>query len=324
MRASSCFAVLALGALPLCGCSGPAPLLWTNLSRASTQGELFTGLWGRGTELYAVGLGGVVERSRDRGQTWEPRQVDPINGAPPLLWAVAGGQTRLFAVGEAGTILRSDDDGDSWKPLPSPTSATLYALWVTDDDTVVAVGDGGTIVTTVDGGASWKAPSSGTALTFWSLVHRSDGEYVAVGGGESTPMFSPAQGIVARSSDAGATWTSTVVAADQLGGVDGVSGQMFAAGYGGEMLVSADGGGSWAALTSGVTVGLGRVRVGADGRVVAAGGIDGLGTIIESSDVSHGFAIDFCPGGSGVIDLWRSDDGVYFALADDGTLSRGE
>lgn len=141
----------------------------------------------------AVGEDGVVLRTEDGGATW--RQVDV--GTRARLRAVAlSGSTAAYVVG-SDIVLRSEDEGRSFTPVAD------------------AEGEWTSVTTTASGSQAWLTTASGE---IWQLSGESvspvfttpegplsgiaatpDGEHlVAVGAG----------GLVLRSDDGGAQWTS--------------------------------------------------------------------------------------------------------------------
>jgi len=112
--------VLALGVMPLLGCSDSG------------------GAGGDG------GTGGV-DRS---GWFWQNPlpQGNALNG---VSFTDANTGT---AVGEAGTIVRTTDGGETWVTQDSGTTSALNGVSFTDANTGTAVGQNGTILRTTDGG----------------------------------------------------------------------------------------------------------------------------------------------------------------------------
>lgn len=103
--------------------------------------------------LFAVGAGGAILRSLDRGATWD----EPVSGTSSVLraaWRRADGV--LFVAGDEGTVLRSSDRGATWRALTSGTSAGLRHLAGNAEQIFVA-GEDGTIRQSRDGGLTWHA-----------------------------------------------------------------------------------------------------------------------------------------------------------------------
>ena len=100
---------------------------------------------------WAVGEGGVVVCSADRGVTWvrKGREED-------VAWndVFVSGQ-KVWLVGEFGRISSSSDGGETWKPSNSPVKTSLMAIAFRDKTNGVAVGLDGVVLVTRDGGSKW-------------------------------------------------------------------------------------------------------------------------------------------------------------------------
>ena len=124
--------------------------------------------------------------SRDRGETWEEREVPE----PLLSLAVhPDDPRRLIASGERG-LHASDDGGRTWKARRGP--AGLLA-WL-DSDRLVAVSGDGEAFFSSDGSRWRRAGSAGGQPAAFEAAD--DGLYVALH-----------DGTVKRSADAGRSWT---------------------------------------------------------------------------------------------------------------------
>jgi hypothetical protein len=141
-------------------------LTWHS-QRAQIAGDLGTppdlhGVWGSGSDLFAVGNGTILH-SNDRGGTWQVQRraltedLTAIWGSSPNDIFVVGS-----IVGEFATplILHSSDRGTTWsrQNLPLVANEFLYAVWGCPGS-VYAVGGGNgsaLILHTTDGGTTWK------------------------------------------------------------------------------------------------------------------------------------------------------------------------
>jgi photosystem II stability/assembly factor-like uncharacterized protein len=77
-------------------------------------------IYGRGSELWTLGVGGTILHSPD-GQTWKPQS----SGTERALYSVFGSGPLLIAVGKLGVILLSTDRGQHWQQQKSITPARL-------------------------------------------------------------------------------------------------------------------------------------------------------------------------------------------------------
>lgn len=143
-----------------------------------------------------------------------------------------------WVVGTSGTLLYTDDAGASWRPQPVPATTNLRGIATQDAGPVFVAGDG-VLLTSTDTGAHWTALGDGhtsfvavaaaqgaeTALAVsdtgavFSIEH---GQLVSRGSfaGARAVAISPdgdsailvGDGLIARSSDGGQTWTPLSVA----------------------------------------------------------------------------------------------------------------
>jgi hypothetical protein len=120
----------------------------------STTGTGMSGL----TVTWRFGQGGVIERSTDRGQTWE-RQ--PSGVAATLVEGSAPGDRVCWIVGEHGVVLRTID-GRTWQRLPSPTPADLVAVHAWSESSATVTAADRAEYETTDGGKSWRRRDPGT------------------------------------------------------------------------------------------------------------------------------------------------------------------
>lgn len=117
-----------------------------------------------GTRLVAVGEGGIVLLSDDRGVSWR-RVATPV---VHTLTAVSFADERTgLAVGHRGALLRTTDGGTTWEQVALPAeggdaaaaqeSLTLLgAHWVSAQE-AVAVGAFGAAYRSTDGGRTWSS-----------------------------------------------------------------------------------------------------------------------------------------------------------------------
>ena len=121
-----------------------------------------------GPSALAVGYGGFVVLSVDRGETWGAPRASGLEHSLFGVHLFAGGR-RAVAVGEGGAIYRSQDVGRNWEPVESPTAETLWDVAFVDDSYGVAVGDRGMLLVTADGGATWRREEAGTDADLYSV-----------------------------------------------------------------------------------------------------------------------------------------------------------
>jgi uncharacterized repeat protein (TIGR03803 family) len=160
------------------------------------------------TPSIAVGGGGSVYLSTDKGAHWHPAfsgTGEDLNAVEILTDSIA------VAVGENGTILRSLDGGMTWNQaaiIESTFSATRriagpgdpvkgVKVSATNSSKATAVGGNGSIYQTSDYGATWYTRSSGTTATLYGVDYFDAGTILVTGDQVSL-----------RSTDGGSTWST--------------------------------------------------------------------------------------------------------------------
>ena len=195
---------------------------------------------------WTCGQLGTLLHSRDGGKTWQAQSsgveayllgvefLDPLNG---------------IVVGRDTAVLTTTDGGATWKQSPLKETAelwddvTLFAAAMIDARNICAVGDMGRIFVTEDGGVSWseiKTPlydeMAMMGKVLYAVVYDSGTLYTA--GIDSTFAFSR---------DRGKTWTvgDTGFEKPDLFCLDFVGPFGLAAGSGGHVIKTTDGGATW-------------------------------------------------------------------------------
>jgi photosystem II stability/assembly factor-like uncharacterized protein len=118
-----------------------APLLVT--SRADASGV---------AAVWRLGEGGVIERSVDRGQTWEQQQT----GAEAALLAGSAPSSTVCWLAGAGGIILKTSDGRTWQRITSPTKADIVSVRALSETTATVTTADRAEYTTFDGGATWR------------------------------------------------------------------------------------------------------------------------------------------------------------------------
>jgi Carboxypeptidase regulatory-like domain/Photosynthesis system II assembly factor YCF48/Putative zinc-finger len=106
-----------------------------------------------GKYLWRLGQAGKIDRSSDRGKTWQAQK----SGITADLTAGSATSEKIcWVVGKAGTILLTTDSGRHWKQIASPITGDLGGIRAADE-THATVWDAANSMTfaTTDGGATW-------------------------------------------------------------------------------------------------------------------------------------------------------------------------
>jgi hypothetical protein len=101
---------------------------------------------------WRFGQDGVIEKSSDRGQTWE-RQSSGVANA--LADASAPTDRVCWMVGARGIVLRTTD-GRTWQRLNSPTDADLVAVHAWNESSATITASDRSEYETADGGKTWR------------------------------------------------------------------------------------------------------------------------------------------------------------------------
>jgi hypothetical protein len=105
---------------------------------------------------WRVVAGTTVERSIDRGTTWQPQSI----GVPVrLVTGTAPSSTICWLVGTGGVVLLSTD-GQTWQRAAFPEPIDLTAVLATDGSRATVTASDGRAFTTTDGGKTWTIVSS--------------------------------------------------------------------------------------------------------------------------------------------------------------------
>ncbi len=195
---------------------------------------------------WAVGQLGTLIHSEDGGRSWiaQDSGTEAYLLGVDFLDAVNG-----IAVGRDTAVLTTSNGGRTWEPSPLKTTAelfgdvTLFSAVMIDTQHFCAVGDMGRIFITEDGGRNWsetKTPLYDEMMmmgrVLYAVVYDSGTLYAA--GIDSTFAFSK---------DSGRSWTvgDTGFQKPDLFCIDFVGPFGLAAGSGGHVIQTSDGGATW-------------------------------------------------------------------------------
>jgi photosystem II stability/assembly factor-like uncharacterized protein len=266
---------------------------WSQAQSVPTRALLTGVCFGNAREGVAVGHDEVILTTRDGGQTWALAHFAP-ESQQPLLDVVCAGR-RVIAVGAYGVYFSSRDGGASWgqkkfapvagKPAPDREVASggasgadaaghvpapddvrrdfhLNKIAASSPDTLYIAAEGGHLYRTDDGGLTWH-----------ELPSPYDGSFFGVRplGGDTVLAYG-LRGNLFRSEDAGATWRKVETGTyAMLNDAVSVGASIAVVGLSGVVLVSRDGGRSFALMQQEDRKGLSAARaVGVD-TLVAVG-----------------------------------------------------
>ena len=105
-----------------------------------------------GSTRWRITTSGMVQRSIDRGLTWENQ---PTGESAILTAGAAPSNTVCWLVGRGGVVLLTTD-GRSWRRVPFPQTLDLIAVAASNDRQATVTAASGAKFTTTDGGRSWR------------------------------------------------------------------------------------------------------------------------------------------------------------------------
>ena len=285
--------------------STDAGMAWSALTSGTTQ-NLYDVYFLNEAEGVAVGDGGTIRRTTDGGASW----ATVVSGVRDGLRSVSFNGANGICGGLSQDILYSTDSGATWHvsqrgffgggffgaQMLSPTLGV-----VTGQNSIFQGLQG----TTVDGGEHWTFHpfyfngNEGTADDVFFFDDMT---------GVSSGVLFDGTGAIARTSNGGTDWKSTIFP-QGMQGIDFPKPEVgFAVGFVGTILTSSDLGLTWPAQTSGTffdlfdvhfaSDGLTGVAVGAGGtilRTTNGGQASGLELVAAVSRKGH-FDIDLLPG----------------------------
>ncbi|MCS6915731.1 MAG: hypothetical protein RMK29_10195 [Myxococcales bacterium] len=157
-------------------------------------------------EIYVAGERGVLRRSRDRGQTWEPvptgvvQTIRALRGTGGTLWAAAwdglvlrydgqrvdrlwtqqrewlwdlwAGPEGIYTVGQRGLVLVRPAAEKRWLPFRTTPPNDLTSIWGTNAGILYTVGDAGLVLRSQDGGRHWEREESADLKGVRVRLHR--------------------------------------------------------------------------------------------------------------------------------------------------------
>lgn len=250
---------------------------------------------------YAVGAGGQILRTTDAGASWQAENLP----TPIALMSVAAAGEHVIAVGQMGTIFTRAADG-SWNPADSGSPERLMNVDVNDRGQAVAVGAFGAILRSDDGGRSWANAAPETWAGVFEDRSGSLGDffqpsvYVAQIADDGRAWIAGELGLIARSDDAGKTWTIAHAGGSGLSQIDPTisglviraDGTGFATGQSGFLMKTTDSGKTWTKLPAPTKANLFEVTSTPDGMVLATGMRDMVLSTDNGQTWSHVNALD--------------------------------
>jgi photosystem II stability/assembly factor-like uncharacterized protein len=244
--------------------------------------EMFSVAMRDAATTTAVGPDGLIMHTTDSGASWHTVASPTQN----VLRRIRYYNSSLGVItANDGEMLKSTDGGASWFALQTGTTKGLYDVHFFDENRWIAIGQGAYITETTDGGITWKQKSTGTnnwnevafrgtlgimagnkgdinvttnGGTSWTKRSSPNGlELRSVSiGNDSTAVAVGINGTLIKSTNKGRNWYTTYasipLASNRVSGVTHLTEHLLVAvAYGGVIIQSTDGGGTWEPQNSG-------------------------------------------------------------------------
>ncbi len=194
----------------------------------------------RNANVIAAGVNGTITRSTNYGMDWvniSLMTIDDITGIDFI------DDTTIIMVGLSGLIKLSTDFGKGWVAIQPPVERDFFSVAFSDEKTGIIGGSYGLLGTT-DGGISWFIIEDEVLKRINSVSDAGDGNFIAVG----------VVGAIKMGNMSISSWREISEWDDvDLTGVKYVNDSIIVCvGFYGEILVSRNGGESWARGNKGV------------------------------------------------------------------------
>lgn len=136
----------------------------------------------------AVGAYGMIFRTEDGGENWQPLVTNLSNPDNFHLNTLIKSRDTLYIAGEAGSLYRSDDKGLSWVILPSPYEGPFFGMSVsyttTGTEGIIVYGLRGNAFISTNQGQKWSRLNIGSDTSILGSVAMTSEFILLSGGGE--------------------------------------------------------------------------------------------------------------------------------------------
>ncbi len=196
-----------------------------------------------GNESTSTPIAFVFSSSSAASGSWTKVQVSGLGAFNAVTGMTVGSAYRFVAAGPGGNVYYAGDPAGTWEAVTKPVSGTIRAA-AAGNGAYVLTGDNGVILRSTDG-VNWTAPTTPVPLVSLTAV-ATNGSGVWVAGGLDNRT------VILRSTDNGVTWGRIDVPySGSIRAITFADGRFRTMGGSVTSLVSADGGLSWSAQSSG-------------------------------------------------------------------------
>ena len=151
--------------------------------------------------LYCGSETGLVFRSEDKGESWQPCNDGEWMAGEITSIDVSNTNPDRVLVGAGGVFWISNDGGASWDnitPAKATYARTNVAVFHSLDDNIILAGDRAQLWRSTDGGKSWQWMLGGMVFDIKHSVQNPDVCYVAIEQESTVKMY--------KSTDGGVSW----------------------------------------------------------------------------------------------------------------------
>lgn len=156
----------------------------------------------KGENIIAVGTGGLITVSRDRGSSWQPVEVTTND-----LWSIDYNGSELWVSGLGNTLLKSPDNGKTWDTVNTGYNRSNWEINFYGKQLGAIACDSGYLLITKDGGKNWTSIKTPEQKSIYAVKFLSSSKMVI--GTETLNFY--------YSNDTGNTWQKASY--PQYGGV---------------------------------------------------------------------------------------------------------
>jgi photosystem II stability/assembly factor-like uncharacterized protein len=159
---------------------------------------------------YMIG-GAEISQTLDGGSNWNQISYGTNNG-DDLYTVFFPDESTGYAGGENGLFMKTTNGGADWSSNYVYCPGGINSLYFTSVNNGFLVG-GEYMSKTTDGGTTWTQMQSGTTMGLNSIFFTNANTGYVVGGDENISGYT-SSGIILKTTNAGVTWTSTLVSYD--------------------------------------------------------------------------------------------------------------
>lgn len=280
---------------------------WTWKFPAASSNFLYAIRHISGESWITAGEQGVIFKTTDNGSSWRQIQNPAGNRDFTDLYAV-NGSVIYAAANRSDEIphhitIKSTDGGESWFEIASVSDAYFYKLQFLTEQTGYALA-GERIYKTTNGGQSWSAPvyiSTVYSISDFHFINETDG------------FAAGAFGAFAKTTDGGATWTTSVSPFSSglytVWFISSTTG--FVAGLSNQIGKTTDGGATWSETTLASATAFNEIQF--SGNTGIAAGFFGM--IYRTTNAGQTWLPESVPGSAGEYILSVSMNGTGTAMA---------